>query len=120
MVNYTLLKSTAFCSAAQIAIISYLQQFQTNYTIFLLGGCATSLSNHGFTNKYIQLIDRIYMLLGAAATTYIAKSSTLKVFPWVAICLYLLGKHNNKQYYHIAAHICITLVNICICFEIKN
>lgn len=120
MVNYVLLKSTALCSAAQITIISYLQQFQTNYTIFLLGGCITSFLNHGFSNKYIQLFDRLYMLLGAIATTYIAQSSTLKVSPWVVICLYLLEKHNNKQYYHIAAHICITLANICICFELKN
>ena len=121
MVNYILLKSSAVCSVAQITTIFYLQPLQIKYTIFLLGGCTTSLLNHGTTHKYIQLLDRLYMLLGAVVITYIAQTTTLKVAPWIATLLYLLGKcQNNIQYYHIIAHIVITITNICICFELKN
>jgi hypothetical protein len=113
MVNNTLFKSAAFCSACQITTLFYLQPPQL-YTLFILGGCLTSLLNHGTTNKYIQLLDRSYMLLGVPITYLIAPSPILKAAPVLAAFLYLLGKHH----WHITAHIVITITNICICCQL--
>ena len=110
MVNNTLFKSAAFCSACQITTLFYLQPHPL-YGLFIIGGCTTSLLNHGTTNRYIQLLDRSYMLLGVPITYLIAHSPILKVAPILAALLYLLGKHC----WHITAHVVITITNICIC-----
>jgi hypothetical protein len=117
MVNNTLFKSAAFCSVYQIVGLFYLQPPQL-YTLFILGGCATSLLNHGTTYKYIQLLDRSYMLLGVPITYLTAPSPILKVAPALAVLLYLLGKYQKHDIYHIAAHMLISTANICICFQL--
>jgi hypothetical protein len=117
MVNYALFKSATACSAMQIAAILYSQP-PPLYSLFLLGGIATSLLNHATTSRIWRGIDRSYMTIGIPITFLIAPQAILQAAPFIAASLYLLGKRWASL--HIAAHIAISATNICICFWLQN
>ncbi len=117
MVNNTLFKSATFCSACQITTLFYLQP-NALYSLFILGGCSTSLLNHYMTNRYIKLLDRFYMICGIPITFLIASSILLKICPIFSALLYLLGKYQKNIIYHITAHMLISATNIAICFQL--
>lgn len=100
MANFILFLSSL--TIIGIPLIGF-NKFDKIVSIIILNGVLSSVLNHGFTNKFLQIYDRLSMTLSAIYCAFEEKSMThLSI---ISIVLFLLAKKSGNVWFHVLSHI---------------
>jgi hypothetical protein len=78
---------------------------------YYLTGLTTSLLNHGFNSSILQSFDRSTMILGVIVDTYYIIDTTDFQLLWLSIYSYFIAKYTGYKFFHVYAHILITILH---------
>lgn len=104
---------TLFYTSISMTIIHIIKCFYTVNILFnamMIIGCASSIANHGTTNDYIRMLDRIIMTIFCILELIYMETHTYMLI--MAAMLYLYGKYRNNINSHICAHMLITMFHV--------
>lgn len=101
------------------SIFTYLHIYYNYGSLFFrcifLRGCLTSLLNHGTNIYYFKYYDRIVMVETAIIKLiicFINKFYINLMLTYFAIIFYLVAKKYTNHWFHLIAHVFITISNI--------
>jgi len=110
MGNKLLALSSIFMIVANVPFIIISQQVSFIKYYYLIG-LTTSLLNHSFNYKPLQLLDRSVMGIGIIIdTSYINNVEELKL-QILSIFFYLFAKYTRYSIFHLCSHFLITVLH---------
>ena len=78
---------------------------------YYLLGLSTSILNHGFNSRILQILDRTVMAIGSIVDMYYINDIEEMELLMLSIVNYFMAKITHQVFFHVVSHFTITILH---------